>query len=511
MASKRFAWRRKLCLSVAVMAGLAAAAPAASAQTAPTRAQVQHLLRRFSFSASPEEVTAVQAQGIPAWLAQQLAPDTIDDSGTILETLPTSLKADGSYEDYNVFERAVLQHMILTKRQLQAKMELHWLDHFAVGLQKVGDPAIMYHYDQTIRQYALGNFAQLLIAVSKEPAMLVWLDNNNNAGSQPNENFARELMQLYSTGLYKLNLDGSIQVNTSNLPIPAYRQVDVEGLAKAMTGYGVVVDNTNTNPQTRFSVTYYPANHYTGPLTFFNQPRTVPNDQTAIDFVCNLLARNPSTAPFMATELLQRFVTEKPSKKYISDIATVWQANVRAPDQIAKVVAAIVNHPEFNNAYRGMAKQPVEYVIDALRALPGRLQAQTNTAPANNLLYPLNNLGQQLFYPESVFSFYRPGALNALVNTQTMLTRTWVTKDLVNATPDNTYVDTYFDIAALRARVGKQQIGSVFAAYLADALIDGGTADQQLLVKTYIGNRPTDTQLRGAIWLLLNAPDYGVN
>lgn len=507
MASKCFARRAALCLSVAVMAGFASMA---SAQTAPTRAQVQHLLRRFSFSASPEDVTAVQTQGISAWLAQQAQPGTIDDSGTILETLPTALKSDGSYPDYNVFERAVLQHMILTRRQVQAKMELHWLDHFAVGLQKVGDPAIMYHYDQTIRQYALGNFAQLLIAVSKEPAMLVWLDNNNNAGSQPNENFARELMQLYSIGLYKLNQDGSVQLNTSNLPLPAYKQKDVEGLAKAMTGYGVVVDNANSNPQTRFSVTYYPANHYTGAVSFLGQARTVPNDATAIDYVVNILAKNGSMAPFMATELLQRFVTETPSKQYVSDIAAVWQANLKAPDQIAKVITAIVNHPEFATSYRSMAKQPVEFVIDALRALPGKLQSQTNAAPAGNLLWPLNNLGQQLFYPATVFSFYRPGALNTLINTQTTLTRTWVTKDLVNATPDNTYVDTYFDIAALRTRVGKPW-GTAFAAYLADALIDGGTADQQTVIKNYLGSKPTDTQLRGAIWLLLNSPDYGVN
>ena len=92
--------------------------------------------------------------------------------------------------------------MILTPRQLQAKMELHWLDHFSVGLETVGDPAMMYHYDQTIRANALGNFATLLNAVAQEPAMLSGCRNNYNSGRSPNENFGREVMQLYSTGIF---------------------------------------------------------------------------------------------------------------------------------------------------------------------------------------------------------------------------------------------------------------------------------------------------------------------
>ena len=197
----------KLPLSVACAAllGLGILCPEhALAAPAPTRAEVQHLLRRFAFSAPPETVTSVMQGGIAAWLASQENPESLDDTGSELETLPTTLTSTGGLADYNIFERAVVQHMVLTPRQLQAKLELHWLDHFAIGLGKVGDPAVMYHYDQTIRRLGLGNFTALLTAVAREPAMLEWLDNNWNVGPVANENFAREAMQLYAMGTTRL-------------------------------------------------------------------------------------------------------------------------------------------------------------------------------------------------------------------------------------------------------------------------------------------------------------------
>ncbi|MEJ0049014.1 MAG: DUF1800 family protein, partial [Rhodospirillales bacterium] len=483
--------------------GTTARAPASQ------RAQVQYFLRRFAFSAPPETVTSLLGTGIPAWLTIQDNWQALDDSGSILETLPTQL-VNGGLPDSNIFERAVLQHMILTPRQLQAKLELHWLDHFSVGLENVGDPALMYHYDQAIRANALGNFATLLTAVAQEGAMLIWLNNNYNAGSEPNENFAREVMQLYSMGIYTLNQDGSIKLGKNGQPALNYNQKDVEALAKAMTGYGVVYDNNNNNPQTRFSVQYFPGNHYSGPLKYFGKSQKVPTDGTAIAYVMQQLATRPSTAPFEAKELLQRFVTEDPPAQYISDIAAVWESTKRAPDQIAQVITAVVNHPDFNSYYNGMLKQPAELVLGALREVPGTLQATANVAPGGSLLSELNGLGQQLFYPATVFSFYRPGYLATTANTGTVLDRTGVFANITNAQPSGAYTDTYIDIPTLRTRIGSTH-GEEIATYLLDAMLDGGSANLQSILRAYLGKTPSDNQIRGAIWLLLNAPDYAVN
>ena len=463
----------------------------------------------MSFSASPATVTAVLGTGAAAWMASQANWQALDDSNTELETLPTAL-VNGGYPDSNIFERAVYQHMLLTPRQLQAKMELHWLDHFAVGLQTVGDPALMYHYDQTVRANALGNFATLLAAVAQEPAMLIWLSNNYNYGSAPNENFARESMQLYSMGLYQLNTDGSVKKSASGASLPNYSQDDVKAIAKAMTGYGVVFDPNNNNPQTRFSVQYSSSNAYNGPLKYFGKTYSVPLDGTSITYVMTQLANRPATAPFIVTELLQRFVTETPSPTYIANIVAVWLKAKNAPDQLAQVMTAIVNDPEFVTSYRSMPKQPAEIVFDSLRQVPGTLQAAQNAAPGGSLLYELSELGQQLFYSPTVFSFYRPGYLSSTVNTGSVLNRTGVFANITNATQSGSYTDTYIDIPTLRTAIGSEY-GKVIASYLLDAFVDGGSPAEQTIVQDYLGYKPADNQILGAIWLLMNSPDNAVN
>jgi uncharacterized protein (DUF1800 family) len=477
---------------------------------APTRADIQHLLRRFAFSAPPATVTAVQQGGIAAWLASQDNWQALNDSQSELEQLPTTLNSQGGFIDYNVWERILMQHMVLTPRQLQAKLELHWLDHFAVGLEKVGDPAVMYHYDQTIRANALGNFTTLITLVAEEAAMLEWLDNNWNVGPVANENFARECMQLYSTGLYRLNMDGSPMMGSNGQPLNNYSQKDVEQIALAMTGYGVVYDPNNTNPETRFSVQYYAGNHYTGKLKFLGRERKVPQDGTAIAYTMGIISKRPSVAPFMARELLQRFVTENPSPKYIEAIAKVWQAQQDAPDQIAQVINAIVSNPEFFKSYHSMAKQPAELIVDSLRAMPGMMQANAYNGPGASMLWELSNLGQELFYPDSVFSFYRPGQLNTLTDTGSVLSRTGDFSNETSNVQSGEYTDTWIDIPTLRTLIGNTHRQAI-TPYLLDALLDGGTAKQVDILNGYLGETPSDARLQGAIWLLLNTPDFSVN
>jgi uncharacterized protein (DUF1800 family) len=490
-----------------------AAAPAHAASPpkgAAARTLIQHLLRRFAFSAAPATVTTVQNGGITAWLAQQDDWQALDDSNSELEQLPTQLSPSGGFIDPFVWERMVMQHMVLTPRQLQAKLELHWLDHFAVSMQKIGDPAVMYHYDQTIRANALGNFTTLLTQVAQEAAMLEWLDNNGNVGPVANENFARESMQLYAMGLYKLGMDGSPVIGKNGQPAANYTQKDVQAIALAMTGYGVVYNFDDNNPETRFSVQYFPANHYNQPLKFLGSVRNVPADGTAIAYTMNIISKRPAVAPFEAKELLQRFVTENPSPKYIADIAAVWRAQQDAPDQIAQVVTAIVNHPDFAKSYRSMAKQPAELIVDSLRAMPGMMQQSQSAGPGNSILWELHYLDQQLFYPETVFSFYRPGNLNSLTAASTVLARTGDFSNETSSVQSGANTDTWIDIPTLRSLIGSTSRQAI-SAYLLDALLDGGSKQEAAILNTYLGDTPSDARLQSAVWLLLNSPDFSVN
>jgi uncharacterized protein (DUF1800 family) len=496
-------------------------------ETAPTPRQlVQHLLRRFAYSASPAQVSQVLAEGIPAWLAQQMNWSSIDDSKSMLNQPPHAYAnpntCDFCLPNYYAFEALVYQHNMLTNRQLQAKLELHWLEHFSVNTSNI-DPPSMYNYDQIVRANALGNFAQLVTQVATTPTMLWWLTNDENQAKGPNVNWARELMQLYTIGEWQLNPDGS-QVLKNGQPIPNYGEADIKPMAKAMSGYNSIF-LMGGDPMNNYIVTFDPQHQIGGTVSFLGATHAVPRNNTSIAFIVNILAHHPSTAPFQVTELLKRFVTETPSKKYISDIVAVWNKNVDAPDQIAQVVKAIINHPEFNASYHALPKQPLEKVFGALRQLPGKTQASATKAcgpfqPYQQAMQSLegytSELNQELFYPPNVFSFFIPGHIETTITTSAYIGQADVFSRLLESSPPQsntctgTGADLWIDIPTLMTTIGSTN-GRTIGNYLLDALVDGGSPGLRSVVMNYLGIAPSNGTVQGAIWLILNSPEYAVN
>ncbi|HEY7161491.1 MAG TPA: DUF1800 family protein, partial [Acidobacteriota bacterium] len=190
-----------------------------------------HLLRRLGFGPNQQEMNAVLSMGIPAYIEMQLNPASIDDSIAI-KKLPNPPK--DFYADFEWIMRWNTR-MVYSRRQLQEKMTLIWHEHFAASNAKVGIGGFMHQYEDFLRQNALGNFRDLLIGITKDQAMLVFLDNNSNSGTAtddhgkkipPNENYAREFMQLFALGTNKLNMDGSIQRDSKGAPIATYSEKD---------------------------------------------------------------------------------------------------------------------------------------------------------------------------------------------------------------------------------------------------------------------------------------------
>jgi uncharacterized protein (DUF1800 family) len=501
-------------------------ASAAHADTPTARQQVQHLLRRFAFSASPADVTTVQSGGVAAWLTQQMNWKAIDDSKSMLDKPPTAYinpnTCNYCLPNYNAFEALVYQHNLLTGRQLQAKLELHWLEHFSVNMSQI-DPPSMYNYDTAVRANALGNFATLVTAVANTPTMMWWLTNDGNQANGPNVNFARELMQLYTIGEWKLNQDGSQVLDKLGQPIPNYGETDIKPMAKAMSGYNTVFLKGG-NPMTNYLVTFDGQYQIGGKISFLGGSHTIPASSGAIAAIVKILAHHPSTAPFQVTELLKRFVTETPSPKYISDIVAVWNANVDAPDQIAQVVKAIINHPEFVPAYHGMPKQPLELVLGAMRQLPGMMQAaapkgcdafQPYQQAGQSLEDMMSGMNQDVFFPPNVFSFFIPGHVETMMTTSAYVGQTAaVTRLLQNSPPQSatctTGADTWIDVPALLKITGSTN-GTKIADYLLDALVDGGSPKMRSVITAYVGKHPSNSVVQGAIWLILNSPEYAVN
>lgn len=493
-----------------------------------SRADLQHLLRRYGFSDTPANVTAVYRGGASGWLAQQLDPANIDDSAlaAYMEPVPlagTSPQTMNGYDDYrNILERRIIQREVASKRQLLEKMTLHWLEHFAVSEDKVNSAPAMIHYEETVRTDALGNFKTLVSDVSVEPAMLLWLDNNNNDGSHvatspPNENFSRELMQLYVLGTTQLNADGTPVLDGSGNAVPAYSDQDVKQVAQALTGFQRTEPYPlpMVDPRTIDGTKFFPTRHAKGPFTIIGQTVTDTGDPTIVGKVVGVLASNPATAPFEVKELLQRFVTESPSPGYVSRIVAVWNANVDAPDQLAKVMQAIATDPEFYADKQSLVKEPIEYTIDAIRELNGA-QAAPYTAsmrtPYNSVHGVLSGMQELHWYPPSVFSFYRPGEKESLLTNSLLLTRWGEAVALSNRATTTTLCancDVNIDFTSLTTLAGGTSAAAV-TGYLMDALADGGTPELSALVQNYLGNNGT-TNIKGAVWLVLTSPEYEVN
>jgi hypothetical protein len=176
---------------------------------------IAQLLRRAGFGASPSELARYQKMGYSATLDELLHPEKI--SNAALESFLAKQKFD--FNNPYAIKKWWAYRMLYTACPLQEKMTLFWHGHFATSLQKVGDPKVMLEQNKLFRRLALGNFETLLLSVSKDPAMIIYLDNQENQKARPNENYAREVMELFTLG------------------IGNYTETDIKEAARAFTGW----------------------------------------------------------------------------------------------------------------------------------------------------------------------------------------------------------------------------------------------------------------------------------
>ena len=497
-----------------------------------TRKVVQNALRRFGFSDTPTTISAVYAGGLQNWFATQLSPDTIADSALAgyltAEPNNTGLLAKNDGSILCAYGTLMTERQVSSKKQLLEKLTMYWLEHFSInGTSTLPGP--IGEYTTLVRSDALGNFAKLLSDIAVQPAMLDWLGNNNNNGSSPisnppNQNFGRELMQLYVMGTDQLNMDGTQVLDGTGAVKQNYTQADVDNVSLALTGYSWNVPNPfplgmprdpANNP-----VTFTARNHGKGPYTIIGQVVADPGDSTVITTVVNALGGNPSTAPFQAREMLQRLVTENPSPAYISRIAHVWATNANDPRQIAKVVAAIAADPEFISAMsQPMLKESTEFYVDAIRALGGagaNPVTGSDLAPIQGVRADLEGTQQLLYDPETVFGFYTVGDKSSVLTNGLLLSRYNMAARVANALQLGA-------LPALSSTLGcggsskfnvdasnlASMNGTQIAGYLLDALVDGGNAELRSLVTNYINNDPK--RAAGAVYIIMSSPEYEVN
>ncbi|MDR3638296.1 MAG: DUF1800 domain-containing protein [Isosphaeraceae bacterium] len=278
-----------------------------------------------------------------------------------------------------------LYRMIFTAHPLRERMTLFWHNHFATSNAKVQNPALMQRQNDLFRTHALGDFEALVAAVGKDPAMLIWLDSTANRKARPNENYAREVMELFTLGRGR------------------YSEQDIQEAARAFTGWFVVRD--------RFQEIV--AQHDDGPKTILGRTGRFDGDD-----VPPLLLDQPACAEFLCGKLIRYFITEVDpvTPELIAPLARRFREsryNVRS------VVETILRSQLFHDPAlrRRRVKCPVEHTIGTIRAL----EVFRPTVQADTLAEACGRMGQNLYAPPSVAG-WEWGA--AWANSTTMLART---------------------------------------------------------------------------------------
>ncbi len=430
------------------------------------RRELSHLLRRAGFGASAAELDRAVRAGFDATVEALLHPETVaDDTEDRLDALGFDLsRADG-------VRQAWLHRMLYTQRPLQEKMVLFWHGHLTSSVTKLGRRAgpLMTKQLALYRAQGLGNWRDLLRAVSRDGAMLFYLDNRLNRKGAPNENYARELMELFSLG------------------IGNYDEHDVREAARAFTGWTIDRDG-------EFQVNA--RQHDDGPKTVLGRSGALAGD----DVIDAILAQ-PAAATFLARKLFRFFAYDDPDPAVVDRLAGVFRDS---DYDLRTLVGAILRSPEFRSdkAYHALIKSPVEYAIGSLKLLGAE------TVPAD-LPAVLRRMGQDLLNPPSVKGW---DGGQAWINAATLLERSNYANRLASARGE--HGESYLDPAEL---VHRYRTPEGVVDHLAEVLLDGDCpAASRAALLDYARDASAgvndddaaDRKIRGLAHLIMASPLY---
>jgi uncharacterized protein (DUF1800 family) len=379
---------------------------------------VEHLLLRAGFGARPDERETYARlslnSAIDRLVDYEEIPDDVDSKIGRTGYLGTTNSQNGVAFNPRIILNDARQRwlfrMVHTDRPLQEKMTLFWHNHFATAHSKINgmlgvgeatrymaakaseDPQRVRGQIEMLRENALGNFEEILINISKDVAMMYWLDGRLNTRVLPQENFGREIMELFTMG------------------VGNYTEADVYAAARVFTGWNLISRGSQAARTQYFEFFYNGAQHETAAKTFSfpvypDGSRTIParsgatGMQDGLDLIAGLV-RHPATGRYLATKLYRFFVSETGdvNSQFVERIANVY---ANSQHDMKAVVKAVLLSPEFwdESAYSARFSWPVEFVARVLKQVASR---RYQGFSAINALTPLSNMGLNLYDPPDV-------------------------------------------------------------------------------------------------------------
>ncbi len=482
-----------------------------------TDAEAKRFLEQATWGPTPALIAYVKEMGKEAYIDEQLAlnlstypnPDDTPESSSLTPTRNQFF--------YNAFHR---------DDQLRQRVAFALGQLFVVSANTVRADYQMVPYLQILHDGAFGNYRDLMMAVTLSPTMGRFLDMVNNdqtepgSGLNPNENYPRELLQLFSVGTTLLNPDGTDQTDVNGFPIPPYDQEVIVNLSRVMTGWTYPTKPGET-PRWR-NPSYYvgpmepiESHHDKGEKILMNG-FVISADQTAQEDLTQAIQHifeHPNVGPFVAMRLIRHLVTSNPSPQYIARVTQVFNANANGVrGDLGAVVKAILLDPEAAtlSPSGGHLREPILFEIAFLRALEATVEAE------NPLYSRARDMGQVLFSPPSVFNYFSP--LNRLSNSS-LYGPEFQIHSYSNAVARGNFVDRVVrsslgagatvDLSALEAIAAdpNQLVETVAGLLLHEPLSD---SEHQSIVTAISASSTLSTRARNAVYLVAVSSRYQV-
>ena len=490
-----------------------------SGNSGVTPAAAARLLEQSTFGPTPASIQHVQTVGMQSFLNEQYAATA--------STYP----APGANDDITVVKQRFFTNALTGQDQLRQRVAWSLAQTFVVSNQKIGDPSAFTSWMNMLQKDAFGNFSTLLNDVTLSPTMGHYLDMvrndkpDPNSGAQPNENYAREILQLFSVGLAQLNPDGTPQVDGNGVPLPTYTQDTIIGFAHVFTGWAYPTKAGQT-------ATFYNGEYYGGPMIPFDNHHdtgqklllngvvlgsggTTQSDLTA---ALQNIFTHPNVGPFISKQLIQHLVTSNPSPAYVSRVTAVFNDNgsgVRG-DMKAVVNAILMDSearrgddPTQVQASDGHLKEPVLFMMNLLRA--------TNaTSDGANLQNYASDMKEEPFESPTVFNFYPPdngipgttllGPEFRIFNSTTAISRINFVNDLVYGSVSST---TKTDISAYVALASNppELVDSLSNVLTHGPLSDGA---RNTIITTVTNLTDNTKRARTALYLIGSSSQFQV-
>jgi uncharacterized protein (DUF1800 family) len=476
-----------------------------------------HLLRRMGFGGSPAEIDEITLRGREEAVDFLINYELIDNRA-MDDLLRTSFDFSNPFDSPR-FNRGELQRwwftrMVYTRRPFEEKLTLFWHNHFATSASKTGD-LFIYNQNLTLRSNALSQFDNLLLKVAQDPAMLLWLDGVTNVRGKPNENFSRELQELFTMGI--------TDVVTGE---PNYTEDDVKEIARAFTGWKFFHPRLDPNPYSYQFIVNEPEHDNTIKSIYSGTPWARTGNLSGEDVIGVISARR-ATARYLVKKFFEFFVYPvdgtAADKATIDKFADVYLSRNHS---IKELVRAIFTSEKFfsERARFALVKSPVEIIVGAIRMLGARYNPGTSAreGASNNTLAAISIfLGQDLFNPPDVSGW----KLNlGWINTSTLLNRfTYADLLVINRPRDLNAPGLWLSHEQLRSFAKKNSKKTVkrLLSTLGPLEVDGEVVgalrtylesnDQGNPVGFALDDLAVDKKVRGLIHLIMCLSEFQLN